>query len=323
MVEKFDLKDRKLLYELDINSRQSFGQLARKIGLSKNTVSYRIQNLQKEGIIKQFHTIINVSNLGYSVFRLYINLCNTNPEKEKEIVDFFKKKKIVTWMVSTEGEYNLAILLVVKNVSEMYGLWDDFIDKYMNYFDDRLLTLLTHSNYFPKAYLANLKKNNLHIEMLGEPKNVKVQSKDLEILKILSGNSRAQIIDIAEKLKLNSKTVMNRIRYLEKNGIISGYKTVFDLTKLGYVSYKIGFTLLRASKADLGHFVTYCKENPNIVYEEMAIGGNDIEIEVQVKNSRELREILGDIRTEYSSIIHDYRILDIYEKHKSVFLPVD
>ena len=36
-----DLKDRKLLYELDCNSRQTVQQLSRKIGLSKDAVKYK------------------------------------------------------------------------------------------------------------------------------------------------------------------------------------------------------------------------------------------------------------------------------------------
>jgi len=40
-----DLKDKKLLYELDCNSRQTIQQLARKIGLSKDAIKYRINRI--------------------------------------------------------------------------------------------------------------------------------------------------------------------------------------------------------------------------------------------------------------------------------------
>ena len=45
---KFDLKDRKILFELDTNSRQSFHEIAKKVGLSKDSVIYRINKLQFE-----------------------------------------------------------------------------------------------------------------------------------------------------------------------------------------------------------------------------------------------------------------------------------
>ena len=69
---KLDLKDYKLLYELDTNSRQSYKQIGKKIGLSKDSVIYRIKQLENEEIIQQFHTVINVGKLGYLSFRLYL-----------------------------------------------------------------------------------------------------------------------------------------------------------------------------------------------------------------------------------------------------------
>ena len=36
---KLDKKDRKILYQLDINSRQTLSQLAKKVGLSKQTTT--------------------------------------------------------------------------------------------------------------------------------------------------------------------------------------------------------------------------------------------------------------------------------------------
>ena len=92
---KLDLKDRKLLYELDTESRQSAHQIAKKIGLSKDAVIYRINKLQEAGVIKQFHTIINVGKLGFISFRLYLKLQNTTPEKEEEIIEYLKSQKII------------------------------------------------------------------------------------------------------------------------------------------------------------------------------------------------------------------------------------
>jgi len=53
-MEKLDLKDKKILYELDIDSRQSFRSIGRKVGLSKDVVASRVKKLQEIGIIKRF-----------------------------------------------------------------------------------------------------------------------------------------------------------------------------------------------------------------------------------------------------------------------------
>ncbi len=60
---KIDLKDRKILYQLDLNSRQSLTQIGKNVGLKKDVVSYRIKRLQDEGVIK---------DLLYSCYRIHL-----------------------------------------------------------------------------------------------------------------------------------------------------------------------------------------------------------------------------------------------------------
>ena len=59
-----DVKDRKILYQLDVNSRQSFRSIGRKVGLSKDAVFRRIKRLQEEGIIIRFITLFDYLRLG-------------------------------------------------------------------------------------------------------------------------------------------------------------------------------------------------------------------------------------------------------------------
>ena len=63
-MEKLDLKDRKILYQLDLNCRQSNTQIGKKVGLSKEVVNYRIKRMQDFGIINNFWTAINSLKLG-------------------------------------------------------------------------------------------------------------------------------------------------------------------------------------------------------------------------------------------------------------------
>ena len=60
---KIDLKDRKILYQLDLDSRQSLTQIGKNVGLNKDIVSYRIKKLQDEGVIKSFWTLIDAYKL--------------------------------------------------------------------------------------------------------------------------------------------------------------------------------------------------------------------------------------------------------------------
>jgi len=116
---KIDLKDR-ILYELDLNCRQSNAQIGKKVGLKKDVVSYRINKMQEEGIIKFFWAAINTFKLGYNVFRIYITFQYVDQKIKDEIAQHFAKYKN-TWPVNShQGEINLAVVLWVKNLYEFY-----------------------------------------------------------------------------------------------------------------------------------------------------------------------------------------------------------
>ena len=85
---KIDLKDRRILYELDYNSRESLTQIGKKVGLKKDVVSYRIKKLQDEGVIQCFYTVIDAYKLGYTLFRYYIIFQYVNSEIRKKIIEY-------------------------------------------------------------------------------------------------------------------------------------------------------------------------------------------------------------------------------------------
>ncbi len=318
---KLDLKDRKLLYELDLDSRQSAHQLAKKIGLSKDAIIYRMKKLQEAGIIKQFHTVIDVGKLNLISFRLYLKLQNTTPEKEAEIIEYLKAKSVVAWLVSIDGEYDLGLWILTKTITEMNLFWKELLQKYRDNIEERHLAIFTKVSYFPRTYLLEKKSNDLEYVFISEPHSTDLDETDLAILQLLAPQARLPVTEIAQKLKLTAKTVAARIRLLEKKKVIVGYRTVFDLEKLGYLYYKVHFNLHNASLQKERQLRQYIKQHPNIVYDNEVLGGDDIEIEVQVASPQEFRSICHEIKHEFAGIIKGYKYMIFYQEHKFIFFP--
>jgi len=91
-MEELDLKDRKILYQLDLNSRQSFSQIGKKIGIHKDVVARRVKKLMENGIIKCI-TCTNDYKLGFFYLRFCFSYQYVTPEiKKKKNQIFFKKK---------------------------------------------------------------------------------------------------------------------------------------------------------------------------------------------------------------------------------------
>ncbi len=67
-----DEMDKKILKELQKDSRMSFTKIAQKIGVSTATVSERVKRLMKEGIICGYTTILNTSEMGMATLIMKI-----------------------------------------------------------------------------------------------------------------------------------------------------------------------------------------------------------------------------------------------------------
>ena len=66
------------------------------------------------------------------------------------------------------------------------------------------------------------------------PGPVELDELDIDIIRSLNENARKSFRDIAKELQVSLTTVSNRVKILEREGVIQGYIPVVDPTKLGY-----------------------------------------------------------------------------------------
>ena len=62
-----DDTSKKVLAEYLQDSRQSFREVARKIGISSGTVASRIKEMEENGVIKKYTTLLNYEKLGFEL----------------------------------------------------------------------------------------------------------------------------------------------------------------------------------------------------------------------------------------------------------------
>lgn len=296
---KLGIKDRKILYQLDLNARQTNSEIAKKVALSKDVVNYRIKKLEKEGIITSYYTIIDTSKLGYLSFRVYIKLLDTPPAIEKEILNFLINNKNVFFVADMNGLFDIAIGVWVKDIYEFEDFYLNFKRKYKQYIGKELISIFTIVYHFHRPYLLE-KQSETKVEYLGKSELVKHDKTDIRILKLISPNARIPIVDISKKLNIPERTVAFRIKQLERKKIIQGYRTLFNLNLLGYEYYKVDFILKDISR--LKELISYAHHHPHIVYIDLTIAGTDFEFDLEVKNKKQFLNIINELRTKFPEI---------------------
>ena len=318
---KIDLRDRKILYELDNNSRQSLSNIAKKVGLHKNVVLYRIKRLKRMGVIRYFYTVINSFKLGYNCFRIYLVFQQTNPEIKKEIVDYFVKNKNTWWVGTFEGDYDLAVVMWVKELHDFHVFWEETLKKYRQYFLNQVFCNYVHLHLFRHSFIVDKfnKSDRETYKITGGGKRVKTDKLDFKILEILAKDARIPTIEIVKKLNSTVDTVNSRIKKLIKIDIIQGFRVSINYNKLGYQFYKVNINLTIYS--DRGRIISYVKNNPHLVMIDKSIGYYDLELDLWVKNLEQFHQIMDNLTLKFPNSIKNYNYVHNPQLHKMVYLP--
>ncbi len=312
-LNKLDLKDKKILYQLDLNARQPNSKLAKNVGLSKDVVNYRIKKLEKLGLIKGYYTIIDFFRLGYSSLRVYLKLLDTTPAKEREIINFLAEHKKIFFLAEIDGPFDLAFGTWIKDIYEFEDFYLDFKKKFKQYIGQEHLSLFTKAHHFHRAYLLNKKFDESKPEFFGREKVIPHDQLDLDILKILAQNSRAQTIEISQKLNIPPRTVAFRIKQLEKKKIIQGYRFIFNFGLFGYEYYKVDLILKDISR--IKELLNYAHAHPNIIYVDETIAGSDFEFDLEIESKEKFIKVIEELKTKFPEIrTWSYFALRRYQK---------
>lgn len=299
MFQKVDLKDKKILFELDSNCRQSNQQIAKKVGLSKDAIAYRINKLEEQNVIKGYRTIINFQKLGFTQYRVLLNLVNINKIKQTEFIEFLKKEKRVWGIALNEGIGDLAFTCLVKNKLEFYYFYEGLKNKFKKNIKESLISEILKYQEFSRRYILESKSKNQQKTILETEKN-SIDKIDEQILFELSNNARVKLITIAKKTKLSSMLIHQRIKKLEQKKIIEGYRANIHVMAFGRDYYGIKMSLDNYSEKN--KIIQYIQEIPEMTAILWTLAGFDIEFDLEVKGTKQYQEIINNLRNKFDSI---------------------
>ncbi|MFC1682366.1 Lrp/AsnC family transcriptional regulator [Nanoarchaeota archaeon] len=319
MTIKIDLKDKKILTLLDENARLTNSQIARKVGLSKPAVEYRLKRFEKNKFIFAYYTVVDFTKLGYSQYKIYFKFQNTDLEEEKRIINYWLKEKTSVWVAQIRGKWDLAVSILAKSNFEFGKTLNQFMNKFSKFILEKDVLLTEYSPIYTREYLTETKSSEF---VYGIPSRIyELDETDNKILRELSNNARINIIDLSEKTKLSRDIINYRLKKLTKQGIIVNYRCYLNLQNLGINHYKIIFRTKSFNENSEKEIKTYVTKHKKVTQFLKLIGSWDLEIEFETENEDELYKILTDIRKKFSNIIRDFDILRITETYKYNYFP--
>jgi DNA-binding Lrp family transcriptional regulator len=122
---------------------------------------------------------------------------------------------------------------------------------------------------------------------------MKLDQIDFRILQELQNDGSLSNVELAKRVHLSASPCLNRVRALEKAGVIQGYVSIANPAALGLgLNVFINISLKTQSKESLAHFEQRISEHDEVMECYLMTGDSDYLIRVAVANIAALEKFI-------------------------------
>lgn len=310
---ELDLLDRKILFQLDLDARQSLAQLSRTLRVPRDRVEYRYNRLCSEGIIKQSTVTLNPYHLGLTIYKTYLKVTKGSAAYE-EFRKFLSHHPRVYWVAECDGSWDLIYALFARSPYEFHTLQNEILTKFREVVLGFNVYTLVNVWMYGKHYLVGGGTKSFLVG--GPPSNYSPDKIEWKILEALSRDARQSIPELAGKLKTTEMVVRHRIKKMESAGLIAGYRIELDFPRINMTMFKAQLFLNTCSKAQESKFKAYCAAHPHITYYIEQVGECELELELEVDGYVQFTAIVNELRQKFSEVIRNVETVIL---HRSWF----
>ena len=319
-MENIDQLDRKILYELDGNARATPTQIAARVHRSKQTVAYRVAQLEARGILLGRVAVANVASFGYRGRKVWLRLRNVGGKEEGAVRKDLVAHRNVGWMVSCIGKWDLLLQAWFSSDSEFEAFISWLMGKHGEAIGEWQTSIPLMNYYYRREYLTGAEKP-APWRLPSESGRCKFDATDMKILQTWGPDVSQPVAEIAKKLGISPATAAARIAGMEKGGMIIGYKPILGLQALGREYYKVLFEMEgfapSVRKAAIARLASY----PETVYVTETIGNENLEAEMEAESVYSLNLRLRDFREKLGQHIRRCDIILVDKELKHGHLP--
>lgn len=321
---KLDLKDRRILAELDMDVRMPLGELAKKVGVSRQVAAYRIERMRKEGITSGAFTIFDSVVAGYNWFRVVLRLGGAGAAQKNKILKFLSNNPNALWVGEVGGNWDIVVNFITRDNYQFNDIFEGFLSKYGEFV--RAYETLVYINVRdqPRAYILGEKNPEecpaFHHRMKFNPK-VKLDKVDKKIIKTISQNALLPNWKIATEVGVSDKTVSARIKRMEKEKLILGYRLFVHTSAIGYETYMVFLGINNLQGDREAQLNAYLRANPNVTFVVKHIGRWRVGMEIEVKDRKEFQDFLVKLRDKFGDIIAEFETFPIFRDHLINYFP--
>ena len=319
---KLDHIDRKIIYELGKNSRLSYKQIAKNINSKKEVVAYHIKQLIARRMITKFVPVFALSRLNIFSSKIYLRLQGLNKEAEKKLYDYLRSDPEIVWIAKCVGRWDLLLGMYTKNIVDFSNKKSKILSIFGKYIKDYDITQIEDGLVFNRDYLTKKPVTyRQHFVFGGKVENNVLDKEEIRIIQLIKNDARFQATDISKKLNIDARTVIKKIKNLQKREILQGFTVFLDIKKIGIQFHKLCIHLQNYEKNNISKLTSFLKANPNTIHLIKSLGSWELEVEIETENSSNIHDYISEIRNKFPETIKQIDLVTITDELKLDFFP--
>ena len=322
-----DLTDRKILYELDQDSRQSYSAIAKTLRTSPQVVKYRVENLLASGALQYCWPMVEYRKPGYFFGMYFIKLQNMDEKTEKEFFAYLNSHQFIPIIMRGEGYADLIIAICAKGIFHLKEIISELNNRYSMNFREYDTTIPIGFTQFHRSYLIDAEKKQpkeAYSAFTGaEVRETELTDTERKVLSMVNYNARVPLVQIARKVGISEISAKNIVKKLERSGIIQSYTILPNHVLLGKPRHRVLFKLANLTTEREKTLFTFCQLHPNIVHHISVIGYWDLVLDIEVERGEPFRKIIQEMKYKFSDIIQRVEPTYIYRIDQFRDIPIE
>ena len=314
IMEKFDLRDKKILYLLLENARLPASKIAEYVRLSKNAVPYRILRLIEKEVIWKFFAIINYRKIGVRTCDIFIKL-KPDPWRENEIKNYFRKHPNVISASRLFGKWDVFLQIAGKSFSELNSVWLEiaaYLGGSLDSYESKLMNWQIKSDY---QLFHDLNLNYRYVPKKVDEKGIyRLDNLDKKILSYLNEVSAiAKYQNIGKSIGASLETTRNHISRLVDEGVITRFVPFVRHKKIGLAQFIVELQFRHFTAGVEKEVRKYIKNSNNIRLAFRSAHRQEIYFWAAAEGHFALQEMLADIKHRFYENIVSAELMPITE----------
>jgi DNA-binding Lrp family transcriptional regulator len=297
-----DLLTQQIIQALQTNCRQSLRSLATTLGVSRQTLSKRINDLETQGIIKSYTTLFDYSKLGYPIYIMF--WLKAQPAELDSVY-----KQLITYPKISEatlllGPFDFLVVSIFRSTDEL----DDFLTQTLAKIPGiiSVQSELVLSHFYKDTRIENPQSRAIEITDL-----------DQVIINLLRNDARLAYEDLAIQAGSNIHTIRYRVKRLMDKHVIKRFVAVIDPKQLGYaISAFIRLTAHPDNVDAIYHALTHFSQT---IWTDRVSNNRTI---VATMNFQDRTTLLNFLETDFKKLpgIQDLQIHIALRQHSKVYI---